>query len=276
MAKTDLGTGESYIHDYGAEFTRLHGGRTAEHDAAFFLPYVRPGMCLLDCGCGPGSITVGLAHAVAPARVIAIDIAESQLATARTHAAALGVANIDFQHGSIYELPLGAASVDAVFAHNLIEHLHTPAAALAEVRRVLRPGGVVGIRDDDWSAYLLEPTSPLRRLGIALMLRVAEHNGGNFQAARHHVRLLREAGFMDVAGFASAGGNGTAEAGSVAAGALIRQMQVPDFVAIVLEQGWADQPTLDAIADDFRAWAESPDAFLAFMKCAAIGRQPEA
>jgi ubiquinone/menaquinone biosynthesis C-methylase UbiE len=269
------GTRETYTHDFGAEFTRLHGGRTAARDAAFFLPHLRPGTRLLDCGCGPGSITVGLAEAVAPGEVIAVDIAETQLATARALAGERGVGNVDFRLGSIYELPLPDASVDAAFAHNVLEHLRAPEAALAELHRVLRPGGVVGIRDDDWGAYLLEPTSPLRRLGVELILRVVEHNGGDFRAARHHVRRLREAGFVDIEGYAGAGGSGTTEPVAECADALVRQVRDPAFAAVVLGGGWADRATLDAVAADVRAWADAPDAFLAFVKCAAVGRRPQ-
>src|SRR5260370_41703988 len=49
------------------------GSRTATRDAAFFLPFLRPGMRVMDVGCGPGTITVGLAEVVAPARVDGFD-----------------------------------------------------------------------------------------------------------------------------------------------------------------------------------------------------------
>ena len=52
---------------------RDYEDRTADRQAAFVLPYLRPGMNLLDVGCGPGTITVGLAQAVAPGHVIGID-----------------------------------------------------------------------------------------------------------------------------------------------------------------------------------------------------------
>ncbi|MGH2627567.1 MAG: methyltransferase domain-containing protein, partial [Anaerolineales bacterium] len=50
-----------------------HARRTAAFNAAFFLPELRPGMRLLDAGCGAGSITLGLAQAVAPAETVGID-----------------------------------------------------------------------------------------------------------------------------------------------------------------------------------------------------------
>jgi ubiquinone/menaquinone biosynthesis C-methylase UbiE len=265
------GTREVYTHNYSEAFQRLHGQRTADHDAAFFLPYVRPGMRLLDCGCGPGSITLGLAARVAPAEVVALDLAQEQLDAAQALAAARGIANVRFQRGDIYALPFPAASFDGAFAHNVLEHLHDPLAALREIRRILRPGGVVGVRDDDWSAYLLEPQSPLVGQGIELILRVVEHNGGNFRRARHYGRLLREAGFEEIAAYATAGGSGTTEPVAHLAGAMVRQLRDPAFVAVVEAQGWADQATLSAMMAAIEAWATAPDAYLAFMKPAATG-----
>jgi ubiquinone/menaquinone biosynthesis C-methylase UbiE len=65
---------------YGPVFTpatvQHYASRTAVQQAAFFLPHLRlrPGMSLLGCGCGPGTITTGLAQAVAPGQVVGIDI----------------------------------------------------------------------------------------------------------------------------------------------------------------------------------------------------------
>jgi ubiquinone/menaquinone biosynthesis C-methylase UbiE len=262
---------EVYTHDYSEDYQRLHGQRTAEHDAAFFLPYVRPGMRLLDCGCGPGSITLGLAARVAPAEVVALDLAQEQLDAAQALAAARGITNVRFQRGDIYALPFPAASFDAAFAHNVLEHLRDPLGALREMRRILRPGGVVAVRDDDWSAYLLEPRSPLVEQGIDLILRVVEHNGGNFRRARHYRRLLREAGFVGIDAYATAGGSGTTEPVAHLAGAMVRQLRDPTFGAVVEAQGWADQATLSAIIAAIEAWAAAPNAYLAFMKPAATG-----
>lgn len=265
---------EIYTHDYGREHARLHGGRTAAADAAFFLPLLQPGMRLLDCGCGPGSITVGLARAVAPGQVTAIDIAPVQIESARARALSVGVCNITFKVASAYQLPFPDNSFDAVFAHNVLEHLGEPSTALREMRRVLRPGGVVGIRDDDWSAYLLHPFTPLRQLGIELILRVVEHNGGSFRSARFHASQLCQAGFVSVKDFAMAGGNGTSEPVAHFAPVFVRQIEDPSFVRIVEAEHWATRATLTEIAVEFRAWGKSPDAFLAYFKCAAIGFVP--
>jgi ubiquinone/menaquinone biosynthesis C-methylase UbiE len=169
--------------------------RTAATAAAFFLPHLRPGMRLLDCGCGVGSITVGLAAAVAPGEVVGIDIQPAQVERARALAAERGTANVRFELASAYELPYPDASFDAVFAHTLLLHLAQPARALHEMKRKLKRGGVVGIADPDHGAMLREPYIPLVEDAHHLLMRVVAHRGGDNFRARHHHQLLREAGF---------------------------------------------------------------------------------
>ena len=75
---------ETYIFDYdGAQNKKAVGGRTACVHGAFFLPYLHPGMTVLDCGCGPGTITIGLAEAVAPGEAVGVDLEASQVDRAR-------------------------------------------------------------------------------------------------------------------------------------------------------------------------------------------------
>ena len=68
---------ETYLHGHHRSVLSAHSARTAEDAAAFLLPYIEPGMRLLDFGCGPGTITVGLADAVGNrGSVLGIDISE--------------------------------------------------------------------------------------------------------------------------------------------------------------------------------------------------------
>jgi ubiquinone/menaquinone biosynthesis C-methylase UbiE len=74
----------TYAHGYDSALThQLHAGRTAPTHAAFFIPYLQPGMHLLDCGCGSGAITLGLAQAVHPGFVVGIDVAEIEIERSR-------------------------------------------------------------------------------------------------------------------------------------------------------------------------------------------------
>jgi ubiquinone/menaquinone biosynthesis C-methylase UbiE len=103
---------------YSAEAHAMMGQRTAAQNADFFLPHLRPGMRLLDAGCGQGSITIGLADAVAPGEVVGLDRDPEQVERARALAAERGVTNVRFEVGDAYALPFPDASFDAVFAHD--------------------------------------------------------------------------------------------------------------------------------------------------------------
>ena len=104
-------------------------------------------MRLFDCGCGPGTITVDLAQEIAPGAAIGIDLREHALTHGRELAQERGITNVAFRAASIYQLPYADASFDAAFACAVLQHLAAPLAALKEIRRVLKPGGVIGIVD---------------------------------------------------------------------------------------------------------------------------------
>ena len=115
------------------------------------MPYLKPGMSLLDCGCGPGTITLGFAEVVSPGRVIGMDVEESQVEIARSNAETVGLSNATFETANIYELPFDDNSFDAAFCHGVLDHLTDPLKALLEMRRVLKPGGVIGVRSGNWA-----------------------------------------------------------------------------------------------------------------------------
>src|SRR5712691_10954721 len=85
-----------YTHGHHESVLRSHRWRTAENSAAYLLPHLRPGMDVLDVGCGPGTITVDLAARIAPGRLTACELTVGALALAKAEATARGSANIDF------------------------------------------------------------------------------------------------------------------------------------------------------------------------------------
>ena len=152
-------------------------------------------MQVLDIGCGPGFITLGLAEAVVPGEVVGIDMQQSQVQRARDLATEHGVANVHFEVGDAYGLPFPDHSFDAVFAHAVLLHLREPVRALAEMRRVLRKGGIAGVREADHGTMLFAPATPLLDEWLALMNRKLLHLGGNPFEGRRLRRLLMDAGF---------------------------------------------------------------------------------
>jgi SAM-dependent methyltransferase len=156
----------TYRPGYSAPVLSLMAERSAETHAEFFLPQLRPGFKALDAGCGPGTITLGLARRVAPGHVIGIDVEDSQFEKAREQAESEGL-NVEFRKTSVYELPFEDHSFDAVFSHALLEHLVEPGAALVELRRVLKPGGWIGVRAGDMGGILVDAASDVPAQALA-------------------------------------------------------------------------------------------------------------
>ena len=244
--------------------------RTAASAAAFLLPHLGPGMGVLDCGCGPGSITIGLAEAVAPGEVVGVDPDARRVDAARPVAAERSVTNVRFEQAGAHSLPFEDASFDAALMHAVSEHIADPVSAYQEVRRVLKPGGVFGVRTAEHGAALMWPP-PVAEPGIGdLMRRRHALHGQNLDIGRSLRALLRAAGFSRVTGSATVETIGTAdEARTHAADALRLVSDSPAFQEI-LAQGWIDSSHHERLKE-VRAWGEHPDAFRAITWCEALG-----
>jgi ubiquinone/menaquinone biosynthesis C-methylase UbiE len=232
-------------------------------------------MELIDCGCGEGTITVGLAEFVAPGQVVGVDLAPGAIERARQRAADRGVMNVRFEAGSIYALPFPDASFDAVFSHALFEHLTDKPKALRELWRVLKPGGLVGLRSPDLGAMIIEPTDPLLEQSWVLNARIREALGGDGKVGRQLCGLLHQAKFSNVQGLASFESYGTPDRRQWYADILGRFVLDSPYAQEWLERGWVTQETLEQISAAWKVWAGRPDAFTASAWCAAVGwKQP--
>ncbi len=270
-----IGTGSLEKHEgYSAGYDPLVlqglAKREATRDAAFFVPYLTPAMHLLDCGCGPGGITVTLAALVPQGRVVGIDIEASQLDMGRREAQQRGIGNVEFHHASLYALPLADGTFDAVLAHAVLYHLAEPMKALRELWRVLKPRGVIGLRDADFDGDVYYPVhEDVDRLWN-LTKRVIEHHGGDARFGRKQRRLLREAGFLNIAASASFDAFGTPEMTAgfsrYFGGVFLEQHR-----QLILEEQWATEPKLAAMQNALLAWGNNPDAFHARCRCEAVG-----
>jgi ubiquinone/menaquinone biosynthesis C-methylase UbiE len=193
---------EIYTPGYSGPTLRLMLQRTAAEHAAFFTPFLRRGIRLLDCGCGPGTITTDLAKLVSPGQVVGIDLDPDQLCSAQQRARQQQI-DVSFAVASIYALPFSDGYFDAVFAHALFEHLREPVRALREMKRVLRSSGLVGIRSPDWAGWLVHPPNSFVEQAFHQFKEIQTANGGNPHVGRTLKGLLRESGFSSISVSAS-------------------------------------------------------------------------
>ena len=152
---------DTYTHGHHDSVLRSHRWRTAENSAAYLLPHLRPGMRLLDVGCGPGTITVDLAARVKPGSATGVDRERAVIAEAARQLGTGEPANVHFRITDAYSLGFDDQSFDVAHAHQVLQHLADPVAALVEMRRVIRPGGILAVRDSDYGGFVWAPSDRL-------------------------------------------------------------------------------------------------------------------
>src|SRR3954452_9040372 len=274
MSEVPVTERDGYVPGYGLSAHRYMAGRTAPVAADFFVDHLQKGMRVLDCGCGAGPIEIGLAEIVSPGEVVGIDHEPAQVDRARALAAEQSALNVRFDVGDVFALSFADASFDAAFAHALLMHVGDRVAALRELRRVVRPGGVVGVKDLRTDQYVMEPLTPLLVEFMELLDRTRRHHGVPPSAPQLYRRLFREAGLVDVEGFASATAYGTTDAVHAIAAFHVSQARGEAFQRTVLEEGWATSSRLDEMCGEIEHWSEDADAFRVEWFCAAVGRVP--
>ncbi len=267
------GVPDVYTHGHHESVLRSHTWRTAENSAAYLLGALEPGMDLLDVGCGPGTITLDLAGRVAPGRTVGIDASPDVVALAAERAAGLKGPGATFCVGDVYALDFADAHFDVVHAHQVLQHLTRPEAALAEMRRVLRPGGYLAVRDGDFGTFVWSPDDPLLDRWMALYHQVTANNGARCDLGRHLFGLVHAAGFTDAVATTSTWTFADPESRAWWGGLWADRVEHSSLGTQALAYGLADRAELSAIAGAFRRWAADTDGFFALMNCEVLAKR---
>ncbi len=188
---------QTYTPGHSPTVTDFMSKRAVQTHGQFFLSYLTPGLSVLDCGCGPGSITLSMAPLIAPGKIVGVDFASSQIERATSSAAGTGIHNAEFLIADCYSLPFDDCSFDRIFNHTFMEHLSHPVQAMKEFHRVLKPGGIVGVCSPDWGGFILAPPSEALSAAVKAYTDLQTRNGGDVQVGRKLSLYLAEAGFSN-------------------------------------------------------------------------------
>ncbi|MDD3276422.1 MAG: class I SAM-dependent methyltransferase [Kiritimatiellales bacterium] len=159
---------------------------------------LKSGMNVLDIACGPGFTACELARTVGNGTVTGVDINEELIFTAHQAKVSEKVNNVSFFLGNIYNLDLPENAFDFVYARFVFQHLEKPELALSNIRKVLKPGGVLCVLDidDNWTSFAPESDAFvkfIRKSGAG-----QKRKGGNRLIGSQLFGLLSKAGYQNV------------------------------------------------------------------------------
>jgi ubiquinone/menaquinone biosynthesis C-methylase UbiE len=230
-------------------------------------------MSLLDVGCGPGTITLDLAARVADGCTVGIDREADVVADARRLLDSRPISGVEFRTGDAYALEFGEQSFDVVHAHQLLQHLTDPVAALVEMRRVLRRGGVLAVRDSDYGGFFWAPSDPMLDRWTALYHDVCRHNGADADAGRSLLGWAQTAGFTEIQPSSSTWTFGEPESRRWWGELWADRVTSSSLADQAIEYGLSTREELDEIAGAWRNWLEQNDGFFVVVHAELIARR---
>ncbi len=264
----------SYTMGYSDEFLKLLDRRNAETNAAHLLAHLKPGMRLLDLGCGPGTISMGLAKAVDPGEMHGVDMEESQIEIAQAAATAGGHDNAVFRAGDVTRLPFEDNTFDAAHCHALLMHVPDTDAVLAEVKRVLKSGGLLSAREMIGSSSFSEPQFDALADAWVTFSKLLEANGSHPEMGKELPRRFLQAGFSVIHGSASFEYYGTPEDVAFYHTFSVAWFFSPKTVEAAIKHGLATREQFENWRRLLDQWKNSPGAVSAIAWGAAIGQKP--
>ncbi len=259
---------ETYTHGHQEPVLRSHRWRTAANSAAYLLPRLRPGMDLLDVGCGPGTITAELARLLAPGRVVGIDREPAVLDEARR----VAPDEVELVEGDVYGLEFDAGSFDVVHAHQVLQHLADPVAALRQMRRVLRPDGWLAVRDSDYGAFVWHPADSRLDRWREVYTADCARNGAQADAGRRLPGWVAAAGYRDLEVSSSTWTFADTGSRDWWTGLWADRTLASSFAEQALDYGLSTRGELEQIAGGWREWGSRPDGLFVVVHVEVLAR----
>jgi SAM-dependent methyltransferase len=248
----------------------MRSTRAAGIYADFLLPHLTTDMYMVDVGCGSGELSLELAADVKSVTGFDDDPAEIERAAAAAEASS--TQNADFRVADAYVLPLGDDQADVVFAHSVLEALDRPGEALAEMRRILKPQGLIAVASVEYGGLILAgPHEHLTRRFYDIRQKLWLREGANPHRGRELRGLLLGSGFGQVQATTKYICYGTPDA--VRDFGLGRADDCIDdwYVEAAQHERLATMEDLTDMRQAWLEWSESTLSYAAFAWCRALG-----
>ncbi len=247
---------------------------TAELNAGHLLPYLRPGLRVLDFGCGPGTISVGLARAIHPGELHGIDMDEPTLEMARAVARSQRQDNAIFHVGDIANLPFEDGFFDAAHCHNVLMHVPDTHAALTEVKRTLKPGGIISCREMITESCFNHPNFGVLRKAWDMFEDLIGADDGHPQMGKDLKGHLAKAGFEGIQMRGSFDFyNAPADVAWIYEFAN-KWFLAPEITEAAIKYGASTRELCDAIAEAYEKWRVDPGAICGIAFGEALAHKP--
>ncbi len=263
-----------YSMGYSEEFINALMRYRAETHAAHLLPHLRPGLRVLDFGSGPGTISIGLAKAVEPGELHGIDMEESQVELARAFAKEGGHDNATFHVGDVSALPFEDDSFDVAHCHNVLMHVPDTQAVLAEVKRVLKPGGIVSAREMIGESSFTHPDYGVIRKAWDMFEDLLDADDGHPQMGKDMKLHFHDAGFKDISVRATFDFYNTPEDVAFIYGIALRWFLAPEIMEAAIQYGASTRELCDQIAIAYDKWRHHPGAICGVAHGELIAHKP--
>lgn len=261
---------DTYTHGHHKSVLLSHTSRTAANSAAYLIPNLTSGLRVLDIGAGPGTITADFARLVSPGEVVGIDQSPEVISIANKLTDNLP--NLSFEVGDVYALSFPDDSFDVVHAHQVLQHLSDPVAALREMTRVAKPGGIVAFRDADFHAMAWFPESAAMGRWMDVYQAVARRNRAEPDAGRHLINWAHAAGLRELTASSANWLYSTSEERTWLSTVWSERMEKSALAQQAVEYKLSTSEELAEIAEAWRAWAAEDDGYFLMPNTEIIAR----
>ena len=229
---------------------------------------------MLDFGCGPGTLSVGLARAVAPGEMHGVDMEESQIALARSVARATVQDNAIFHVGDATALHFEDNFFDVAHCYNVLMHIPDTQAVLAEVKRVLKPGGIIGCREIICDSSFSHPDFGVLKKAWNMFGDLLDADDGHSQMGKDLKVHLLQSGFANVQMDATFNVYSSPEDIASFHKLVANWFLSPAIMEAALKYGVATEKLCNEIREGHEKWKVHPGAMVAVAYGEAVANKP--